>query len=391
MALFFRAPAPIMAFMNEDFGQAGRDVAPAVLNEEGPWGNGDDPRRGKGDGGGPRNPWTQPARRRPGGKGGQPSLEELIRRSRQRIAGWGGGPGNLPGRRPIWGYALAAFVILWLVTTSVHRIDPQQRGVVTRLGRYAGTLEPGLAVTLPAPVDVVTRVNVDAIRSIDVPASGGANLLLTRDDNLVDVGYTVRWSVRDPELYLFNVSGNADDLIREAAASTMRGAIGAVTLDQATGGAQAAIEAQVAERLQHLLDGYRSGLVVEGVSIRHAQPPEQVADAFKDVVAARAAADATVADAKRDAGDAVSNAQAQATAFDKVYQAYRLAPEVTRSRMYYDTMEAVLSKTDKVIASGANVTVTMPPPAKKPADGSDAQQPAATAPQDQPASQGDGK
>ena len=194
--------------MIDDIGRVAHDTPPVLLNEEGPWGSGEDKapggRKAGGGSDGSRNPWTQPSRRKPRAPkaDGQPSLEELIRRGRDRLSGgWGGGLSG--GGRPIWGYAFGAFVALWLISTCIHRIDPQERGVITRFGRYAGILQPGIGLTLPAPIDVVTPVNVDKRRSFDVPASGGPNLLLTRDQNLVDLTYTVNWSVRDPDLYLF--------------------------------------------------------------------------------------------------------------------------------------------------------------------------------------------
>ena len=354
--------------------RADRDVPQAVLSENGPWGGqgeGEGPggaAPGGGDGGKePRNPWTQPPRRKRGAPRGpnQPSIEELIRRGRERFSG------GLPsGGRPIWGYALAAFVLLWLATTSVHRIEPQERGVVTRLGRYVATLKPGIGMTLPAPIETVTRVNVDQIQSFDVPASGGQNLVLTGDQNIVDLAYSVRWSIRDPELYLFELA-EPEDTIREVAESAMREELSRVTLDQAIGPMRGEIEARVAARMQALLDRYHAGVVVQGVAIRQADPPPAVTDAFKDVSAAQQQAQAYLNNAHAYAEQVTANAQAQAQAFDKVYDAYKMAPEVTKKRMYYETMEAVLGKTDKVIVDtpGANTYLPLPgfAPRKQPA------------------------
>jgi modulator of FtsH protease HflK len=345
-----------------------RDAPQMVLNEEGPWGNDREP---AGDKDAPRNPWTQPPRRKPrGAKEGQPSLEELIRRGRARFSGQIPGGGG----RSIWPYALALFVVLWLATTCLHRIDPQQRGVITRFGAYAGTLQPGIGLTLPAPIDVVTRVNVDETRSFDVPVSGGPNLLLTRGQDLVNVGYTVRWSVRDPEAYLFELQAPQEDVIRDAAQSAMREAVAQLSLAQVTGPAQGALASGVAERLQGLLDRYHAGIQIQGVTIRDASTPSQLADVEKDIATARSEAQSVISDAKREASDAVAGAQGQATAFDKVYQAYKLSPEVTRTRMYYDTMDAVMAKTDKVIVDTPNATVNLPPPPAKKAQPAQPQQ-----------------
>ncbi len=349
-----------MTAMIDDFARPDRvDTSPVSLTEGGgPWGNGDDDHASGGEGG-RGNPWTQPPRkRRPGLRApGQPGLEELIRRSRARLGG--GLPG---GARPIWGYALAAFVALWLVTTSVHQIDPQERGVITRFGRYAGTLGPGLGLTLPAPVDAVTRVNVDQINSFDVPASGGQNLVLTGDRNVIDLAYAVRWSVRDPERYLFEFA-DPEDTIRAVAESAMREEIGRVTMDEAIGPMRSPIEMRVATRLQSILDRYHAGVLVQGIAIKQADPPQAVGDAFKSVAAAEQQKQSDLAAAQAYAEQVGANAQAAAAAFDKVYEAYKLAPEVTRKRMYYETMEAILAKSDKIIVDtpGATNTITIPP------------------------------
>jgi modulator of FtsH protease HflK len=361
--------------MIDEIGRVDRDrshpvTAEPLLNVEGPWGgrSASDASGGEGEvreDEAPRNPWTQPPRRKPKGPRGpgQPAIEELIRRGRARIGGRlpGGQFGNGLGGRPIWGYALAAFVLLWLATTSLHRIDPQERGVITRFGAYAGTLKPGIGLTFPAPIDVVTRVNVDQIQSFDVPASGGQNLVLTGDQNIVDLAYSVRWSVRDPELYLFELA-DPEDTIREAAESAMREELSRVTLDQAIGPMRSEIEARVALRTQALLDRYHSGVLVQGVAVRQADPPAAVMDAFKDVSAAQQQAQGFLNNAHSYAEQVTANAEAQAQAFDKVYQAYKLAPDVTKKRMYYETMETVLSKTNKVIVDtpGANTYLPLP-------------------------------
>ncbi|USI72282.1 FtsH protease activity modulator HflK [Sphingomonas morindae] len=327
---------------------------PASLSNGQRWGD-DDPEGGK------SNPWSGNGRGGRRGRPGQPSLEELIRLGRGRFGG------RLPGggARPIWGYALAAFVLLWLLTTSFHQIDPQERGVITRFGRYQGTLGPGVGLTMPAPVDVVTRVNVDQIASFDVPGSGGQNLVLTGDQNIIDLAYSVRWSVRDPELYLFELA-QPEDTIREVAESAMREEVSRVTLDEAIGPMRSQIESRVAARMQALLDRYRAGVTIEGVAIKQADPPEAVNDAFKEVSAAQQQAQSFLNNARAYSEQVEASASAAAAAFDKVYDAYRLAPEVTRKRMYYETMEAVLARNDKVIVDTPGSPTVLPLPGLKP-------------------------
>jgi len=346
--------------MIEDIGRPA-DGAQTVLNEEGPWGAGDDKAPG-GRKGEPRNPWLPPSGRKPRapkGEGGQPSLEELIRRGRDRFSGLPG------GGRPIWGYALAAFIALWLFSTCLHRVGPDDRSVITRFGRYAGILKPGVGITLPAPIDVVTPVNVSEPHSFDVPASGGANLLLTRDQDLVSVTYTVNWSVRDPELYLFNLPASPEDVIRNAAQTAMREAVARFSFDQVAGNGQADLTARVAARTQELLDRYHAGVLVQGVAVRQVTLPEQLDDAVKGIVDARTNARAAIDDANRDVAKDIASARVQAQLFDQTYDAYKLSPQVTRSRMYYEMMEAILAKNSKVIVDAPNVTVQVPPTAPK--------------------------
>jgi membrane protease subunit HflK len=375
-ATVFPRRGPYNDAMIDEFARTDRvDTSPVSMTDGGPWGGGDGESSGDGDGGGKGNPWTQPPRKRRGGlrAAGQPSLDELIRISRARFGG-----GMPRGGRPIWGYALAAFVALWLVTTSIHQIDPQERGVITRFGRYAGTLDAGIGLTLPAPIDVVTRVNVDQ-SSFDVPESGGRNLVMTGDKNVVDMAYTVRWSVRDPQLFLFELA-DPEDTIRAVAQSAMREETGRVTLDEAIGPLRSQIEARVAARLQSVLDRYHVGVAIQGIAIKQADPPQQVAEAFKDVSAAQQQAQAYLTNARAYAEQVGANAQAAAASFDKVYEAYKLAPEVTRKRMYYETMEAVLAKSNKVVVDtpGAAPYLPLPMPQAKPLPTPEA--PAATTP-----------
>jgi membrane protease subunit HflK len=353
--------------MKIQFGR--RAAVSAMLNDSGggPWGGsggGSGGGGGSGDGGGdglgPRNPWSQPPRKRPGGGNGPSALDELLRRGRARLGGGGGGF-PAPPSTAIWKWAVAAFVLLWVIFTSFHTIGPQQRGVVTRFGNYAATLTPGLRFTLPAPIDFVQRLDVDDIRNIDIgsTAQSAQNLVLTGDQNIVDLAYSVRWNIRDPELYLFELA-DPDDTIREVAESTMREQLARVTLNDAIGPQRSQIEARVAERMQELLDSYRAGVAVQGVAIKQADPPAAVNDAFKEVSASQQQAQSYLNEARAYALQLTAKAQGEAAAFDKVYAEYKLAPEVTRRRMYYETMEKVLAKTDKTIVEAPGVTPYLP-------------------------------
>ena len=269
----------------------------------------------------------------------------------------GGGGGGLPGRpdRSLIAWAVLGFILIWLVFTWIHSISPGQRGVVTRFGRYSSTLGPGVSLTLPSPIDRVKKIDVENIRTIDMGSEGADDLMLTGDQNLIDLAYSVRWNIRTPELYLFQMA-QPDETIREVAESAMRAVVSQVTLNDAMGDRRAEIEAQAAQSMQRILDSYRSGIQVQGIAIKQADPPDAVNDAFKQVTAAQQQAQSYINSANAYSLQLRQKAQGDATAFDKVYEQYKLAPDVTRRRMYYETMEQVLSKVDKTIIEAPGVT-----------------------------------
>ncbi|MET0374560.1 MAG: FtsH protease activity modulator HflK [Rhizorhabdus sp.] len=327
-----------------------------LLNEGGPWGGGGS---GGGDGGEGSNPWNQPPRGRPGrGPAGRSALDELLARGRARFGGRDG-PDPEAGRMILW--ALGGIILLWVLWTSSHRIDPQERGVVTRLGSYAGTLGPGMRFSFPAPIDVVTKIDIEDIRVKDIPATGGnaQNLMLTGDQNMIDLAYSVRWNIRDPELYLYELA-DPDETVGEVAESAMRAEIARVALNDAMGPQRSQIEGRVQQRMQEILDGYRAGIAVQGVAIKQADPPAAVNDAFKEVSASQQQAQSYLNEARAYALQLTAKSQGEAAAFDKVYGEYKLAPEVTRRRMYYETMEKVLAKTDKTVVEASGVTPYLP-------------------------------
>jgi membrane protease subunit HflK len=243
----------------------------------------------------------------------------------------------------------------------LHSIAPGQRGVVTRFGRYSYTLGPGVGFTLPSPIDRVKKIDVENIRSVDLGSGNSDDLMLTGDQNLIDIAYSVRWNIRTPELYLFQLA-QPDETISEVANSAMRAIISQVSLNDAMGDRRAEIETKVAENMQRILDGYRSGIQIQGIAIKQADPPDAVNDSFKKVTAAQQQAQSFINNANAYALQLRQKAQGEATAFDKVYEQYKLAPEVTRRRMYYETMEDVLSKVDKTVIEAPGVTPYLPLP-----------------------------
>ncbi len=335
----------------------------------GPWGNGGKGSGGSGGGsggGGPRNPWEMPpGGPRPKGPQGPSMFDELMRQLRQMFGGADGQQD--PG--PILKKSLLIFAVLWVVYTSVHRISPQEEGVVTRLGAYQGKLSPGVGLTLPAPFDLVEKVDVQAINTINIPRDSGVNLVLTGDQNIIDLAYSVRWDVRDSQDYKFQLA-QPDETIREVAESAMREVVGTVSLNDAVGAGRGQIETRVAQRMQVLLNEYRAGVNIQGVAIKQAVAPKEVNDAFNEVTAAQQGRQAAINNANAYAQQILSRAQGEATAFDKVYEQYKLSPQVTRRRMYYETMESILPNIDKTVVETGAVAPYLPIGAKRlpPAD-----------------------
>jgi len=347
-------------------------MQPAIAAmSQGPWGGkgpeseGGEPEGGEADGGssgGPRNPWTQPSRNRQTGKRGPSAIDELLRRGRESFGGgFGGGLPPRPDARALWPIGVALIVILWVLLTSFHRIGPQERGVVQMLGRYSRTLSPGISLTLPAPFETVKIIDVEGIRRIDIGSTGNEseNLMLTGDQNIIDLAYSVRWNIRNPELYEFQLA-DPDNAIREVAESAMRSVVANASLEDAIGAGRTTIEQEVEQRMQEILDSYRSGIKVQGVAINQAVAPNAVDDAFKAVSAAQQRAQTYLNEARAYSQQLAARAQGEAAAFDKVYEQYRLSPDVTRRRMYYETMEAILANVDKTIVETNNVTPYLP-------------------------------
>lgn len=345
----------------------GRFQRPPILaanTPKGPWGgSGDDPD------GGPRNPWAVP----PGGRkapGKSTALDEFIRKARgsggggpgEGSGGSGGGFGGLPGApggRTLWAIGAAILIVIWLLYTSIHPIGPQQRGVVTYFGRYTGILEPGIQITAPAPIASVRVLDVQKIRTENFPEGSGENLVLTSDQNIIDLTYSVRWDIANPRDYAFRLA-QPQETVRAAAESAMRAVIADTSLDQALGSGRTGIEQRVQELTQSILNEYRAGVRIQGVAIKQAAPPQQIVDDFNKVTVAQQRAVADVNQARSYAQQVVARAQGEAAQFDKVYEQYRLAPEVTRRRMYYETMEAVLAKSDKTIVETPGVVPYLP-------------------------------
>src|SRR5476651_1448146 len=336
----------------------------------GPWGSGSG---GKGPwgGGGPQSSGPTP-----------PDLEEMLRRGQDKLRSVLPG-GNLGSK----GFAILglAAVVLWGFS-GVFQVGPDELGVVLRFGQDVREVQPGLNYHLPYPIETVLtpkalRVNkIDiGMRAVDDIRRGSAtrdvpeeSLMLTGDENIVDVDFSVLWKVKPTGVgaYLFNIQ-NPEGTVKAVAESAMREVVGRSEIQPILTGARQNVENAVQELMQRTLDHYGAGILVQQVQLQKVDPPAQVIDAFRDVQAARADleraqneaqtyANRVVQEAKGNVARITQSAEAyksqtvaeatgQTSRFLKIYEQYHKAPEVTRERMYLETMERVLGGADKII------------------------------------------
>ena len=322
----------------------------------------------RGDKKGPRNPWLPSSDTPPRRSAG---LDEIFRPREPRRSGGGGGFGsgggfpNLP-RRPdgsSWlPLGIGAAVVALLAISSVHMLGPKEQGIVTTLGGYSRTIDSGLSLTLPWPLEAVDVTDVRSFNVYSIPDGEGEKLMLTSDKNLVDLSYLVRWNIKNLKDYNYRLA-DPDETVREVAEAAMRASIAQISLNDALSGAgRAAVEQDVRDRTQRILDVYRSGVSIQGVEIKKADPPAKTREAFDQVNVAQQEADRDRSKARAWAQQALARAQGAAASFDKVYEQYKLAPDVTRRRMYYETMESVLRDNDVVVSDSKNMTSYLPLP-----------------------------
>lgn len=315
---------------------------------------------------GPRNPWLPssgtPPRRAAG-------IEDIFRaRDPRRGGGPGNGPGsfpNLPRRadgRSWLPIGIAVAVVAMLGASCVHVLGPSEKGIVTRLGHFSRVIDDGFSLTLPWPIEQVEVTDVGTFTVDTIPDGDGEKLMLTGDQNLVDLSYQVRWNIKNLTDYSYRLT-DPKGTVREVAEAAMRASIGQISLNDALSGAgRARVEQDVRERTQRILDAYRVGVAIQGVEIKKADPPSKTRAAFDNVNVARQDADRDRSNARAGAQQVLARAQGEAAQFDKVYEEYKLAPEVTKRRMYYETMERVISQNDTVVAEPKNMNTYLPLP-----------------------------
>lgn len=333
--------------------------------------------------GGGKDPWSGK-----GGDQGPPDLDEVVRKLQEKFGGlFGGGKspggdaslksgGSAPGSKTI-GVVIAIAIIGWLLS-GIYIIQPAERGVVLRFGAYAETTQPGPHWHIPYPIERVISVNVDQIASFRHKAQ-----MLTRDENIVDVELTIQSRIQDAADYLFQ-DEDPNKTLRDATETAVREIIGKSDLDFILTQGRSAIAERIKQDAQGLVDAYKTGLIITSVNMQPAKPPEQVKSAFDDAIKARedkeklenqaeayanevvpkarGEAARRLADAKAYKDRVIAEAEGNTSRFTAVLKEYRLAPKVTRERLYLDAMESVLSQTNKVLldASGNNSLIYLP-------------------------------
>lgn len=334
--------------------------------------------------GGGKDPWGP---RKPNGEG-PPDLDEVARKLRERFGAlFGGKRGNgsgMPSASGLGGLALLAIVI-W-VASGIYIIDPAERGVELRFGRYTVTTLPGPHWHWPYPIETREVVNVDQIGRAEIGASAAAaagSLILTKDENIVDIKLAVQYKIKDAPAYLFNVS-DPDATLTQVTESAVREIVGKTKMDLIITEGRKEIEPQLEKLIQETLDSYGTGLQLTSVNMQAANAPVEVRDAFLDVnrsredeqrvineaqtyangivPVARGAAARQQQEAEAYKAKVIAQAEGEASRFTQVLAEYSKAPGVTRERLYLDAIESVLSNVGKVMVDvkGGNNLLYLP-------------------------------
>ena len=355
----------------------------------------------KGRGG---SPWGSP----PGGGNGSgrgptpPNIDELIRDIQKKIKKFLPG-GASTGSKPIF-FGLIILIIIWALT-GLYRVLPDEQGVVLRFGKYVSTTQPGLNYHIPYPVENVFTPKVTKVNRIDIGfrsgsdtgfSSGGGvadvpeeSLMLTGDENIVNIDFSVFWVIKDAGKFLFKIQ-DPQGTVKAASETAMREVIAKSKIQPILTEGRSKIEVETQEIIQNILDEYESGIQITQVQTQKADPPDQVIDAFRDVQAARADMERSKNEAEayrndvipRSRGEAakilqaaeaykkevVAKAEGEASRFISIHNEYAQAKEVTQERMYLETMEKVMADIDKVIIdknAGSGVVPYLPLPELK--------------------------
>jgi membrane protease subunit HflK len=338
--------------------------------------------------------WGNKDNRNPGGP---PDLDELWRRLNQRINGMfggkggdgGGAAGGLPGGGNLVGLLVGLLVLVW-AASGFYIVDTGQRGVVLRFGKYVETTDPGPRWHLPWPVESREIVNVDQVRTVEIGYRNNVkskvlkeSLMLTDDENIIDLQFAVQYILKDPVEFLF-VNRAPEDTVLQVAETAMREIVGKSKMDFVLYEGRADIAARAKELMQQIHDRYKTGISISQVTLQNIQPPEQVQAAFDDAVKAGQDRERLKNEAEAYSNDVVprarglasrlkeeaegyklaviANAEGEASRFAQIFAEYQKAPQVTRQRMYLDTMQTVMNNTSKVVVDqkGGNSLLYLP-------------------------------
>ena len=358
-----------------------------------------------------QSPWGAPpgsgGGRAPGGNGSgsrqdPPNLDDIIKNFQKTINKFSGGKSG--GSKPFI-FGLIALVVLYFAS-GLYRVLPDEQGVVLRFGKFTNMTQPGLHYHLPTPFERVLTPKVTKVNRVDVgfrPASDSGrssgvgnvpeeSLMLTGDENIVDINYSVFWVIKDAGKFLFNIQSPVET-VKATSETAMREVIAKNNIQTILTEGRASIEVEVQEITQKILDEYGSGIQITQVQTQQADPPAQVIDAFRDVQAARADRERSKNEAEAYANDViprargeaeqvlqqaeaykkevVAKAEGEASRFLAIYNEYKNAKQVTQERMYLETMEKVLADIDKVIIdkkAGSGVVPYLPLPELKKKD-----------------------
>jgi len=327
-------------------------------NNQDPWGSGGGGRRGGGDQKGP--PDLDEAFRKL-----QDSLNGMLGKKKRGGGSSAGGNGRRGGFGLIW-VALGLLLVVWLFN-AIYIVDEQEQAVVLRFGKYHETVGPGLNIYFP-PFDRKFQANVTRERSYSKQGQ-----MLTEDENIIEVPLTVQYKINDLRAFVLNVD-DPEGSLQHATDSAVRHVVGSTAMDQVLTEGREAMASEVKDRLQRFLDNYGTGIVVTQVNLQSAAAPREVQEAFDDVIRARedeqreknqaeSYANGVIPEARGQAQrmleeasgyrDAViSRAQGEADRFTKLVAEYRKAPDVTRERLYLETMQEVMGNTSKVLVTG---------------------------------------
>jgi len=356
------------------------------------------------------SPWGSP----PGGKNGSgrggrrpPNIDEVIEKIQKLINNFIPG-GKSSGSKPII-FGLILLIVIWAFS-GLYRVLPDEQGVVLRFGKFTSTTQPGLNYHIPYPVETVLTPKVTKVNRIDIGFRAASDsgrtsgigdvseesLMLTGDENIVNIDFSVFWVIKDAGQFLFKIQSPVET-VKAAAETAMREVIAKSKLQSILTEGRSKIEIETQEIAQSLLDEYESGIQITQVQTQKADPPDEVIDAFRDVQAARADMERSKNEAEAYANDViprargeaakilqeaeaykkqvVAAAEGEASRFVAIYNEYAKAKRVTQERMYLETMEKVLADIDKVIidrkAGGVVPYLPLPELSKK--KGSDTQ------------------